>query len=156
MKLFLLSHQREMFKASNTGQLVQNALADQCSTLIWQRKQPNEDLLQCIKDEKIALLYPANENEEINSSEAFDHFIIIDSTWQQARKILNQSPYLQTLPKVMLKTTAPSQYSLRRNQQENGLCTAETAIALCKEKSFPSLAVQLQESFDQLNYPQRQ
>nr|MDT0253699.1 DTW domain-containing protein [Endozoicomonas sp.] len=54
-------------------------------------------------------------------------FIIIDATWQQARKMYRQSPYLQSLNLLSLNPDEPSIYSLRRNRHSQHLCTAEVA-----------------------------
>ncbi|WP_144209630.1 tRNA-uridine aminocarboxypropyltransferase [Shewanella donghaensis] len=60
----------------------------------------------------------------------FDALVIIDATWQEARKIYNRSPYIKQLEKVSLAPKAESLYQLRRNQVEGGLCTAECAIEI--------------------------
>ncbi|VAW59294.1 hypothetical protein MNBD_GAMMA11-1660 [hydrothermal vent metagenome] len=93
---------------------------------------------------KTALLYPSvpgvseglSEDPPEDPSESADipqpeNFIIIDSTWQEARKIFNRSAYLQTIPRIQLVSKA-SIYRLRRNQIENGLCSAECALELIR------------------------
>lgn len=150
MQLFLLTHLRETFKHSNTGQLVQLTLQEFCRTIIWERKRPDTDLLKLIENNKVALVYPANEDDEVKNINDYDHFIIIDSTWQQARKIMNKSPYLQRLPRIAL-TQKNSTYQLRRNQIAEGLCTAEVAIDLLKQNNEIALANDLQNKFSNFN-----
>lgn len=57
-------------------------------------------------------------------------FILIDSTWQEARKIYRQSTYLQQLPLMSLSSERESQYGLRRNQPHGHLSTVEVAVEL--------------------------
>lgn len=153
MKIFLLTHEREIFKASNTGQLVQRQLAEDCQTIIWRRTEPDNQLLQLIEEKCIALLYPGQESVDSETAEPnnFDHFLIIDSTWQQARKMMNKSPYLQAMPRLALNLQQASTYKLRRNQLKDGLCTAETAIGLLRLKQETEQADALEASFRDFN-----
>jgi len=150
MKLILLTHSCEIQKATNTGHLVQKVVAN-TQTIIWQRTQPDPFLLDLINAEKTALLYPElkeadDEISAVNVAE-FENFILIDSTWQEARKVFNRSPYLQRLPRIQLSVDQPSSYKLRRNQLEGGLCTAECAIELLRVKEENLLAEELEGEF---------
>ena len=51
--------------------------------------------------------------------------LLIDATWQESQKMIRQSPWLMQLPKLSLQASE-SQYLLRRNQSESGLCTLES------------------------------
>jgi len=146
MQIILLTHSREVSKKTNTGQLVQQ-LIPHTQTIIWQRTQPDKKLLQLINTGKTALVYPSD--EEVNSAVNYDfeNYILIDGTWQEARKIYNRSPYLQNLTRLSLTNHSQSKYTLRRNQLEDGLCTAECAIELLLAKGKNELANELQSSF---------
>lgn len=137
MKFILLTHSRELSKPTNTGQLIQRVIADTL-TIIWQRKQPDPDLLEIIQNDRVALVYPAEDTVAATELENFDYFILIDSTWQEARKIYNHSPYLYDIPCVQISATQKSSYQLRRNQREGGLCTAECAIELLRQGRLDS------------------
>ncbi|NRB41810.1 MAG: DTW domain-containing protein [Pseudomonadales bacterium] len=151
MKLFLLTHQRETLKKTNTGQLVQQELQQDCETLIWHRKQPDKRLEALVEQGKIALLYPGEQASSAETFLSFEHFVIIDSTWQQAQKMMNQSPYLQAMPKVSLAVSTPSRYILRRNQKAQGLCTAEVAIELLSITQQPQKSDALKTHFQRFN-----
>lgn len=151
MKLILLTHSREIHKASNTGQLVQ-LLVSNTQTIVWQRTQPDPSLLKLISEGNTALLYPADndlcESDSLVSDVAsFENYILIDSTWQEARKIFNRSPYLQPLPRIQLSADGGSNYNLRRNQVEGGLCTAECVIELLRVCSLDGVADELEGAF---------
>ena len=57
-------------------------------------------------------------------------FVLLDATWQEARKMFRKSPYLDHLPVLSLQPAQLSRYRLRRAQRAEHLCTAEVA-ALC-------------------------
>jgi DTW domain-containing protein YfiP len=142
-----LTHSRELGRKTNTGSLVKKVLGPQCSIFEWQRKHPNTELLQHIQNEDIALLYPCPDSHILNEqNNTFESFILIDATWQEAQKIYNHSPYLHDLPKVSLKPQSPSIYTLRRNQKETGLCTAECASVLLNLDGKAQQASRLNES----------
>ncbi len=63
-------------------------------------------------------------------------FVLLDATWQQARKIFRKSPYLNHLPALSLQPKQLSHYRLSRSTRDDHLCTSEVAtlcLALCSE-----------------------
>jgi DTW domain-containing protein YfiP len=124
----------------------------------------NEILEQ--KFEGFALLYPIDESAKTPSqplhfesqraehTEAPTGYIWIDATWQESRKMLRQSPWLNKLPKYQVnrltsKNLPDSQYALRRNQTTEGLCTMETFAYWLDEKNHPKSARDLLNFFNQ-------
>ena len=149
MNIFLLTHSREILKKNNTGVLVTTVLGDKAKVITWERKQPDLGLLTCIQNKSIALVYPSENSIDITSGvkAEYENYIIIDGTWQEARKIYNKSPYLHELPTIAITATKSSAYTLRRNQKTNGLCTAECVIELCKWQGHVYLSNELQLVF---------
>ena len=145
MHITLLTHQRELNKTTNTGTLVTQVLKGDANLVVWERKNPNADLLQHIERGNVALLYPSENSDLISEHTNFDSFIVLDATWQEAQKMFNQSPYLQALPKVKVASSEKSIYTLRRNQKPDGLCTAECVIELLKVKGLTEKADELQQ-----------
>ncbi|MFM2606420.1 DTW domain-containing protein [Vibrio chagasii] len=139
IQLVLLTHENELTRDTNTGKLLQQSL-EQCQSFVWQRKTPPVELLALLDDEthQPLLLFPSNESIECQQavsdtvSERTPLFIILDGTWQEAKKMLNKSPWLQTIPQVHLDVTSESSYTLRRNQDSGHLCTCEVGIELLK------------------------
>jgi len=150
MKIYLLTHERELERKTNTGQLALNVLGPMVERVIWQRRHPDPTLLQLIKTNQLALMYP-KEGVEYASIEDFKNIVLIDSTWQEANKIYNRSTYLQAAPKIKLQHSSPSSYSLRRNQREGGLCTVECVVEIIKTKGFAELAEDLLQEFEGFN-----
>lgn len=163
IRILLLTHEREPEKITNTGRLMVNALAG-CETHIWQRKSSGPWLMGEAERLNLQplLLFPAAadvfETAEISkSSHCLDiaslastsspWFIIIDSTWQQARKIVRQTPELQALPRISLDVDAQSRYLLRKNQQPGQVSTVETGILLLKKLGYINEAESLSDYF---------
>ena len=144
--IFLLTHQRELKKNSNTGRLVIETLGHHAKIIVWERTKPNAQLLETIKQGNIALLYPTESSELVTDAPTINHYIIIDGTWQEAQKIYNKSPYLKNLPTVRVEASQKSAYTLRRNQKENGLCTAECVIETLRARGHEQSANDLQSS----------
>lgn len=140
LSIVLISHPNELARSTNTGKLLQHSLAN-CRTFIWDRKQPDSELLACLHESpKIPLvLFPSDDSIELDrviskhsQTDIYDkyQFVILDSTWQEAAKMMRKSPWLNKLAKVHLSSTQLSRYSLRRNQQPGHLCTCEVGIEL--------------------------
>ena len=174
MKIYLLTHEREYQRPTNTGSL---AVGDSCSIverILWQRVSPCQDLVKLIESGNALLLYSDKKetsfegsmpNDEIEGGvepllarasitpciDDFDNIIIIDGTWQEAQKIFNKSPYLQKAPRFTLDIERDSSYRLRRNQRAGGLCTIECIIELLKLKCLVELASHLEFKFKLFN-----
>ncbi len=158
VQVILLTHERELDRPTNTGRLVLEVVGEPVSNrvrrVLWRRKEPDDSLLALLKRPRTALLYPASE-VQCDGREAgplriaeCDTFILLDGTWQEARKMYNRSPYLHKLPRIELDTPKPSRFTLRRNQREGCLCTAECIAHLLQAKGLHGAARRLETAFD--------
>ena len=150
MKIFLLTHQRELDRKTNTGTIAVDNADGLVERIIWERVNPNNDLVELFADNKALLLYPTHGDTSADI-EDFDNIVVIDSTWQEAQKIYNQSAYLKTAPKAILSPVQKSAFQLRRNQREGGLCTIECVIELLRIKGREQLADSLAIKFNLFN-----
>ncbi len=183
MKIYLLTHERELHRATNTGALALDDANDIVERILWERVNPHKDLVRLIENNEAVLLYSKSESlsaviprviprdipreipaiipEETSSALSsllssvsiadYDNIIIIDSTWQEAKKIFNHSPYLKNAPQFTLKTANDSLYKLRANQPKGGLCTIECIIEILIIKGQNKLAAELLLKFEQFN-----
>ena len=151
MKIYLLTHERELKKPTNTGRIVKECLADNVEIVVWKRTEPANKIIELIDRDEIALLYPNNTGNPADNDNKYDNFLILDGTWQEARKMYNLSPYLQKASRVSLNIVEPSRYKLRRNQKPEGLSTAECAIELLRLKGLKILAEKIGAEFDLFN-----
>lgn len=134
LSIHLLSHNKEWNRNDNTGQWLH------CSdrgTIIhrWQRKSSLAESgpVPTASGQRHFLLFPDEHAVPVSESgiSTMDNLWIPDGTWQEAAKIIRQSPWLQSLPSVRLSDCSDSLYTLRRNQK--GVCTMEAVIRAIKE-----------------------
>ncbi len=136
MHIWLLTHSEELKKANGTGAVVLETYAKHCTRLIWERTQPAIELVN-LPLHSTYLIYPQSDQEQTVAQDLtcpqgkIENLIILDGTWQQARKMYNRSSYLHTFPKYEINGET-SIFKRRKNQVEGGLCTAETAAHLLK------------------------
>ncbi|GIU44693.1 DTW domain-containing protein [Shewanella sairae] len=168
MHVILLTHEREATRQTNTGTIALNCLPEHCERIMWSRVSPSQKLLDKLAEPQTALLFPSDGKamlkSNVDSDETADEegsadnrnispavlpttLVILDATWQEARKMLRQSPYLKTARTFSLDNTPSSQFNLRRNQVEGGLCTLECIIELFKRADMLSEANLLTEQF---------
>ncbi|OUS40083.1 hypothetical protein A9R00_07705 [Oleispira antarctica] len=146
-KIILCSHSKEWQRNDNTGQWAVLSSKD-IKRYRWHRKpeliQPEFNQLEFTTEAGHFLLFPAPDSQPISQLEhEITHLWVIDGTWQEAQKMLNQSSWLQGLPKISI-TSASSEFVLRRNQR--GLSTIE-AIECAVRDNQPS-----DISADKLNF----
>jgi len=166
MKIFLLTHERELHRKTNTGSLALDGANKIVERILWERVNPNKDLIRLIENHEAVLLYSKGESSSVILSETssgpssadslekiegYENIIIIDATWQESQKIFNQSVYLKNALRVMLKTNIDSRYKLRANQPKGGLCTIECIIEVLKIKGRNKLASKLSLKFEHFN-----
>ncbi|MCO4786615.1 MAG: DTW domain-containing protein [Marinomonas atlantica] len=154
MHIWLLTHSEELKKANGTGQLICKHLPDNCTLIAWQRNEPSQ-VLASLPYESTLVIYPTalslDKSTALSPSiEAVEHVIILDGTWQQARKMYNRTPYLHNYSTYEI-TGQVSRYVRRKNQQKSGLCTAETAIYLLQKQGLTDQAGTLESAFKAFN-----
>ena len=176
--LYLLTHSRELHKSTNTGALVVQALSASLKIRVevieWQRKAPDQRLLDLSVQRQLGLVFPLSSdapvacyllqqgqfqpqnllavNElQLLQTQAQQHWVILDATWQEAAKMLRQSPYLHYGYRLGITPERPSVYKLRRNQKEGALCTAEVVIELLQQTGFVNEKEQLMLLFQEFN-----
>lgn len=178
MVFYLLTHSRELHKSTNTGVLVVQALAASMQVRVevieWQRKAPDQRLLDLSAKQQLGLIYPLlsdtpqacyllqqGQYQAQNSAavtelptrlaEPFRYWVLLDATWQEAAKMLRQSPYLQSCYRLAIKPDTPSVYALRRNQKDGALCTAEVVMEFLQQTGFINEKEQLMLLFQEFN-----
>lgn len=138
----LLMADIEPLKPSNTGWLIADVVADTFA-FGWARTEVAPELLTLLNDPQWQpyVVFPAEFADDARVVHDVTHdtnkrpikrplFILLDGTWDEARKMFRKSPYLQNFPVLSLQPEQLSRYKLRRAQSEAHLCTAEVG-ALC-------------------------
>ena len=147
----LLMADIEALKPTNTGWLVADVVPDTFA-FEWARTEVDPALLALLADPQWRPVvvfpgeYAAPERlvQSVTPEPASDKrplFILLDATWNEARKMFRKSPYLDRLPVLSLRPEHVSRYMLRRSQRGDHFCTSEVA-ALCLEFAGEARAAQ--------------
>ena len=136
----LLMADIEPLKPTNTGWLVADVVPDTFA-FGWARTEVDPALLALLADPQWqpVVVFPG----EYATPERVVHevpvdadrrplFILLDATWNEARKMFRKSPYLERFPVLSLRPEQVSRYVLRRSRRDDHFCTSEVA-ALCLE-----------------------
>lgn len=179
-ELVLLTHATEFERPTNTGRLVLQTAQASCHNEVqtdeigwqvraplWQRRCPDAALIASLEaaadvsPRPYVLLYPSPAALVVDVDQPFypssavpefpAGFILLDATWQQAQKMYNQSPYLHALPKWQIQSAHASVYALRRNQKQQGWCTAELVQMLWQYSGSTYAAADLAQRFSLFN-----
>jgi DTW domain-containing protein len=152
----LLMADIEPLKPSNTGWLIADVVADTFA-FGWARTEVAPELLTLLSDPQWQpyVVFPREFADDtrvvhdvIHEANKRPLFILLDGTWDEARKMFRKSPYLQNFPVLSLQPEQLSRYKLRRTQSEAHLCTAEVG-ALCLDLANDTQAAQaLNDYFD--------
>lgn len=139
VQFWLVMHTDEITKYTNTGRLILNSMTTSKS-FIWDRTNPPAELLSLLNNPQYQpyIIFPNDKPEYAERVTSFKKaeegkipvFILIDSTWGQARKIYNKSSYLSSLPILPIDPKSNSRYTLRKQKHDKHLSTVEVAIEL--------------------------
>jgi DTW domain-containing protein YfiP len=136
----LLMADIEPLKPTNTGWLVADVVPDTFA-FGWARTETDPALLALLDDPQWQpfVVFPG----EYAAPDRVVHgvhaeagkrplFILLDATWNEARKMFRKSPCLARFPVLSLRPEQVSRYVLRRSRRDDHFCTSEVA-ALCLE-----------------------
>jgi DTW domain-containing protein YfiP len=137
----------EPLKPSNTGWLIADVVPDTFA-FGWARTDVDPALIALLTAPQWQpyVVFPESFAEPERVVHAVEHstakrplFILLDGTWDEARKMFRKSPYLQGFPVLSLHPEQMSRYRLRRAQSDAHFCTAEVG-ALCLDLSGDTTA----------------
>ena len=152
--LCLLMADIEPLKPSNTGWLIADVVPDTFA-FGWARTEVDPALIALLNDPQWQpyVVFPCEFADDARVvHDVTPHiskrplFILLDGTWDEARKMFRKSPYLQQLPVLSLQPAQLSRYQLRRAQSEAHLCTAEVG-ALCLALAHDLQAAQALDAY---------
>jgi DTW domain-containing protein YfiP len=125
-RFVLLTSRKELARASNTGRLLRLLNPERTEILVWERDRSPQALLQHLQAADVWLVYPPEQAGPQSLPDlapgAEPVFVLLDGTWQEARKMIRKSAYLAKLPRLALAAPA-SGYALRANHRAGTLCT---------------------------------
>jgi DTW domain-containing protein YfiP len=151
----LLMADIEALKPTNTGWLIADVVPDTFA-FGWARTETDPALLALLRDPQWqpCVVFPGEyaapgrvvhavqpRSDRAGASVKRPLFILLDATWNEARKMFRKSPYLDHLPVLGLQPEQVSRYLLRRSRRDDHFCTAEVA-ALCLGLAGEDLAAE--------------
>ncbi len=152
----LLMHENEQLRETNTGRWLLQSVTPS-SSHVWQRTEPCPQLIKLIQDPNTQayILFPSEESISVERAQMESDkgvkrsvFIVLDGTWQEAKKMLRKSAWLQNIPTIHITPQQTSNYQLRRNQAEGHLCTLEVGCELLASLGNQQGADKLRHFFD--------
>jgi DTW domain-containing protein len=160
IEVLILQHPLEVLETKGTARLLHLSL-------------PNSILLvgevfykaQLLSTKDTMLLYPVTPEDhslgiaaspelqqEILVSLNNIRLIVIDGTWRKSRKILIKNPYLQTLPRLVLRDAPAGQYTIRKARKPHQLSTLEaTCAALAQLEGVAQKYQPIMQAFTRFN-----
>lgn len=160
----LLMADKEPLKPSNTGWLIADVVPD-THAFLWSRTEPDPGLLALLEDARWQpwLVFPVDEaatGQKVvaelplpvaGGQDRPPLFVLLDGTWQEARKMYRKSDYLQRLPVLSLQPAGLSRYHLRTAQEAGQLSTAEVAVHCLQQAGDLAAAQALSDWFARFN-----
>ncbi|MFP8968496.1 tRNA-uridine aminocarboxypropyltransferase [Pokkaliibacter sp. CJK22405] len=157
--LILLTHSNEYRRWHNTGRWL-GCHTNAVTTITWSRHLTQAEISS---EDHIWLVFPQSSAADsrhaatltlqpVNTSQPRPTLLLLDGTWQEARKMLQQTPWLKELPRYSLESAEvmeKSEFYLRRNQEDKGLSTFETAARLCQAAGDNQTSIRLLSGFRQ-------
>ncbi len=136
----LLMADIEPLKPTNTGWLIADVVPDTFA-FGWARTEVDPALLALLDDPQWQpfVVFPGEyaapgrvvDEVRVDATKR-PLFVLLDATWNEARKMFRKSPYLARFPVLSLRPEQVSRYVLRRSRRDDHFCTSEVA-ALCLE-----------------------
>ena len=138
-RVVLLIHPKEAVRALGTAPLLQLCLQDLVLREGYRFPEPEEDPeLHALLEEggrQCVLVCPGPDAEELHApadpaAAGYPDgpprtLIFVDGTWPQAKGMCNKSPWLMSIPRVVLCSTGESGYEFRKQPAQGCLSTLE-------------------------------
>ena len=98
------------------------------------------------------LLWPDGTGTQSNMSDLTppDRVVVIDATWQQARRLYSSMPVLWALPRLVLPEPTHSRDRLREQHRSDGMSTLEAVAAAVTKLEGAETAKPLEKLYDEL------
>ena len=103
-----------------------------------------------VKKPGTAVLFPGEESVDVEALTLPPQtLIVVDGTWSNARKVVERSPALRSLPRIGFRPERPGNYRIRKEPDEHCLSTIEAvAYVLEKLEQAPGRFVPVLKAFD--------
>ena len=145
-RVVIFQHPNEVKRGIRTALMAARGIADDRCQIIQGRKFPgqNSELKTLMENPNSVVLYPGKDATpvpDLDPNRSPWTFIVLDGTWDEARKLFARNPLLQKMPRVSLDLKdKKSAYVVRTQPADFCLSTLETvAETLSIVESDPGL-----------------
>ena len=151
----IVSHVKEMVRASNTARLVRLALPDTRIFLRgsrWENIPPSEFRRE---NGFVFLLYPSDDARIIDDAFVKAHagpwqVVVPDGSWRQASGAVRREEGLRNLPRIKLPPGPPSRYVLRTQAFPDRVSTFEAVARVVGIIEGPEKQKLMEDYFDEM------
>ena len=153
-EFLILRHIYEAERPSNTGRLAALALPHSriipCGGGTRIGLAPVDD--EFLRADGTWLLWPDGTGTKSNVSDLTlpVRVVVIDATWQQARRLFSSMPALRALPRLILPAPIRSRDRLREQHRSDGMSTIEAVAAAVAKLEGVETAQPLEKLYDEL------
>lgn len=132
-KIVILQHAHERAHALGTARIARLGLARLRLEVAHGRWHAGyEHSLALEHPSRCALLFPkpgARDLATLPAADRPDELLVLDGTWNQARRLYRDNPWLHELPHVSLTPQSPSRYRIRREPKPQYISTIEAIVS---------------------------
>lgn len=153
-EFLILRHTWEAERPSNTGRLVALSMPNSriiaCGGGNRIALAPVDDEL--LRDSGTWLLWPDGTDAQTSVSDLMTpaRIVVIDATWQQARRLSQNMSTLRELPRLALPAPIRSRNRLREQHRADGMSTIEAVAAAVARLEGAETARPLEDLYDEL------
>lgn len=130
-RVVIFQHPRERDVPINTARIASLCLpASELHVGVSFSGTSTLDRLLADRERPPVLLYPGPDAIDVETSppEGPVTLVVVDGTWWQARKLVQQNPELAALPRYAFRPAAPSAYRIRKEPRDEYVSTLEAIV----------------------------
>ena len=146
--IVIIQHPSERKRKIRTALMALHGLKEgNCKIFVRRKVTSTDSLCDTLNSSNSYVMYPSSGSKNLNTiscDEIPKNLVILDGTWDEAKKIYARSPILQNLPTIHLDISKQSEYVVRTQPSEKCLSTIETiAHSLAILERDPSISERL-------------
>ena len=128
--VIIVQHPSERKRKIRTALMAVRGLNEgACQIFVRRKVAPSDELSTILQNSNSYVMYPSSDSKNLNTISCDNtpkNLVILDGTWDEAKKIYARSPILQSLPTIHLDINKQSEYVVRTQPSEKCLSTVET------------------------------
>ena len=124
--ILVIRHGREAWKVTNTARMAPHLLPS-CTLVDYGMPGPAFDEPR-LREPRTWLLFPEGE-PPAEGEELPEQLVVLDGSWQQARRMMQRIPELRGMPRLSLAKPVLERRAMRKQVLEDGMSTLEAIAA---------------------------